>query len=179
MQQENLDVGINFPEFESAGVSSVNGQHTNGNQDHTSTHINNNPYSNANAPPAEHHGIGSNRPGNIDPAYPPYPSNTGSSNSGNYPPYSSNGQKPSQSNNNLGYPPYPTLNRMPQPGNYQPAHYPPNSGYPAYPSNQQPGYNQYSNNPYKKRYNNSVNSVHATNIGFNIIAFCLISKYLT
>ncbi|KYM81589.1 hypothetical protein ALC53_07976 [Atta colombica] len=127
--------------YESAGVSYVNGQRVN-------SENNANPYANANAPPmpavpsypssdSEHHrsSSGSNL------GYPPYPSNTGTSGHG-YP--QSTNQAGRQ---DLGYPPYPTQNRMPTPGQSAYPSYPQNSGYPQAPVN--PQYPGYQNYPYQ------------------------------
>ena len=143
--------------YESAGVSYVNGQRVN-------SENNANPYANANAPPmpavpsypssdSEHHrsSSGSNL------GYPPYPSNTGTSGHG-YP--QSTNQAGRQ---DLGYPPYPTQNRMPTPGQSAYPSYPQNSGYPQAPVNPQyPGYQNYpyQNYPNQRGYNYNSNSMY-------------------
>ncbi|KAK1130108.1 hypothetical protein K0M31_019792 [Melipona bicolor] len=134
--------------YESAGVSSVNGQPINGGESRdksSNSASNSNPYANANAPPAPVEPVGGyhqvNSGGNL--GYPAYPSNSGSNrggSNGGYPPYPSTNQGNRQQD--LGYPPYPTHTRMPMPGQ---ANYPPYpgqpGGQPSYPySGQQPGY---------------------------------------
>ncbi|XP_024938588.1 collagen alpha-1(IV) chain isoform X3 [Cephus cinctus] len=146
-----------FAEYESAGVDSVNGHKTNGaggnaaergsqsSSTNAKVNANNDPYANANAPPAPPQ-QGHDRPVNswTNLGYPP--SGTGSS-SGN------SGYNPSSSNSASGYPaarpPYPTYNRMPVPGqtNYPQASYP-SQGQPGYPQQpQQPGYPGYPQQP--------------------------------
>ena len=153
--------------YDSAGVSYVNGQRTNTDDNHDKSNSNSasnsNPYANANAPVAPPDPTGGYRqvnsgnnlgyPSNSgsNTGYPAYPSNSGS-NSG-YPPYPS----PNHGNRqqDLGYPPYPTNNRMPMPG------YPGQPSYPAYPGQvgypAPPGYPQqypgYSNYPYSNTQN--------------------------
>lgn len=136
---------INFPDFESAGVSSVNGHRVNGNNDH-----NVNPYANANAPPSEH--TGNNY-------YPPQPPPSSSSNSGGnnlgYSPFpsSNNGypqRPPTHSETDLGYPPYPTQNRQP----VQPVYPPSPNNYPPYPNNNN---NNHRGRPYNSGFINMPN----------------------
>lgn len=147
--------------YESAGVSSVNGERVmNGGN-------NANPFANANAPPpppypsgdnSEHHrsSFGSNL------GYPPYPSNTGSSAHG-YPQSSDQAGR----HQDLGYPPYPTQNRMPIPGQSAYPGYPQNTGYPQAPANypQYPGYqnNPYQNYPAQRGHNYNSNSIYRRN----------------
>lgn len=131
------DIYKTFLDFESAGVSSINGQRTNTNNDNRQNPNNVNPYANANAPPPppEHRdiGINNNYPSSVNSGgYPAYPSNTG------YSPQ----RPPSRSETDLGYPAYPTNNRSPvQPGYYPP----PQPNYPAYPN-----YNDISKNNYNR-----------------------------
>uniref|UniRef100_A0A0C9RG44 GRINA_2 protein n=1 Tax=Fopius arisanus TaxID=64838 RepID=A0A0C9RG44_9HYME len=158
--------------YESAGVSSINGQPTNADQSHGSSSSNYNPYSNANAPPdpshdSNYHTVNSaNNNG-----YPQYPSTSGNSGYAGYP-------RPPSSGSNLGYPPYPTQNRMPQPGVYQSGQYPAGN-YPGYHNNQQPGH-QYPNypfnqNPYmthSRRYNGAASQSP------EILSLCFVSLLL-
>ncbi|KAF7992081.1 hypothetical protein HCN44_001406 [Aphidius gifuensis] len=121
-------------DFESAGVSSVNGHRVNGNNDDHNV----NPYGNANAPPSEH--TGNNY---YPPQQPPPSSNSGGNNLG-YPPFPSNGypqKPPTRSETDLGYPPYPTQNRQP----VQPVYPPSPNNYPPYPN--------YNNNNRGRPYN--------------------------
>lgn len=147
-RMKNLPQFQNLPGYDSAGVSTVNGQPSNP-QDHGSQNPNSDPFAHANAPPAEdvfgqpakpYHPVDSGS--NSDLGYPPYISNSGSGNSypsGNnngYPSNSGNNQQPGK---NDGYPPYPTRDRMPVPGqsnypNNQPANPYGQGVYPAYPS---------------------------------------------
>lgn len=195
----------NFPGYDSAGVSSVNGHRAsnseNNGPDRVST--NTNPYANANAPPVEEPGRNYPVSSGTNLGYPPYPSsNNGNSGSG-YPPYPSNpgsGSAPS-SGTNLGYPPYPTQNRMPMPGQVgvyqQPppqagGYHPGNSasGYPSYPTNQQ--YPGHSNYPYQTRNYNSnahypriknsatrTNVAGATSVGLAWLVLAIVTKYLS